>query len=170
MKIIVLVQVINGQLQPNDNIQSVKTGVTYPIKTLGLLTPEEVPVKSLHPGQVGVMTCNMRSPRDAVIGDTFHAVGQPVPPLVEVSKPRPMVFAGVYPFDGSEHPKMKGAIEKVSLNDYSVSVTPETSPALGLGWRLGFLGLLHLEVFCQRLEDEYDAQVLGIAPNALHAQ
>ena len=160
-----LIQVINGQLKPNDIVQSVKTEMTYTIKTLGILTPDEIPVKSLHPGQVGVMTCNMRTPQEAVIGDTFHAKDVPVRPLIEIKRPQPMVFAGIYPFDGSEHVKLKGAIEKVSLNDYSVSVVPETSPALGLGWRLGFLGLLHLEVFSQRLEDEYDAQVLVTTPS-----
>ena len=160
-----LVQVINGCLKPNDVIQSVKTEMSYTIKSLGILTPEEVPVYSLHPGQVGVMTCNMKSPREAVIGDTFHAKDNPVKPLVEIKRPQPMVFAGVYPFDNSEYVKLKDAIEKVSLNDYSVTVVSESSPALGLGWRLGFLGILHLEVFSQRLEDEYDAQVLVTTPS-----
>ena len=159
-----LVQVVNGKLQPGDVIQSVKTEMIYTIKTLGILTPEEFSVNSLHPGQVGVMTCQMKSPRDALIGDTYHSKDHPVKPILDIKRPHPMVFAGVYPFEGSEFVKLKDAIEKVCLNDYSVTAVSETSPALGLGWRLGFLGLLHLEVFSQRLEDEYNAQVLVTTP------
>ena len=160
-----LVQVINGRLQPGDIVQSVKTEISYTIKTLGILTPEEVPIKSLQAGQVGVMTCNMKSPRDALIGDTYHAKDEPVKPICDIKRPQPMVFAGVYPFEGSEFVKLKDAIEKVCLNDYSVTTVHETSPALGLGWRLGFLGILHMEVFSQRLEDEYNAQVLITTPS-----
>ena len=160
-----LVQVVSDALRPGDIVQSVKTDIAYTVKTLGILTPDEVPVRSLHPGQVGIMTCNMKSPRDALIGDTYHAKDSPVKPIIEVKRPHPMVFAGVYPFDASEFVKLKDAIEKVCLNDYSVTAAPETSPALGLGWRVGFLGLLHLEVFSQRLEDEYNAQVLITTPS-----
>ena len=160
-----LVQVINGRLQPGDIVQSVKTEISYTIKTLGILTPEEVPIKSLQAGQVGVMTCNMKSPRDALIGDTYHAKDEPVKPICDIKRPQPMVFAGVYPFEGSDFVKLKDAIEKVCLNDYSVTTVHETSPALGLGWRLGFLGILHMEVFSQRLEDEYNAQVLITTPS-----
>ena len=160
-----LVQVINGRLRPGDIVQSVKTEMSYTIKTLGILTPEEVSVNSLCPGQVGVMTCNMKSPKDALIGDTYHAKDCPVKPIIDVKRPQPMVFAGVYPFEGSDYVRLKDAIEKVCLNDYSVTSVKETSPALGLGWRLGFLGLLHLEVFSQRLQDEYNAQVLITTPS-----
>ena len=159
-----LIQVVNGKLKPGDIIQSVKTEMVYTIKTLGLMTPEEISVDSLHPGQVGVMTCLMKSPREALIGDTFHTKDNPVPPILDVKRPHPMVFAGVYPFEGSEFVKLKDAIEKVCLNDYSITAVTETSPALGLGWRIGFLGLLHLEVFSQRLENEYQAQVLVTTP------
>ena len=159
-----LVQVVNGKLQLGDQIQSVKTEMVYTVKSLGLMTPDEISVNSLHPGQVGVMACHMKSPRDALIGDTFHEKDNPVSPILDIKRPHPMVFAGVYPFEGSEFVKLKDAIDKVCLNDYSVTAVSETSPALGMGWRLGFLGLLHLEVFSQRLEDEYDAQVLVTTP------
>jgi elongation factor 4 len=160
-----LVQVVSDTLRPGDIVQSAMTNITYTVKTLGILTPDEVPVSSLHPGQVGIMTCNMKSPRDALIGDTYHAKDIPVKPIIEIKRPHPMVFAGVYPFDTSEFVKLKDAIEKVCLNDYSVTAVPETSAALGLGWRIGFLGLLHLEVFTQRLEDEYSAEVLITTPS-----
>jgi len=161
-----LVQVVDGLLKCGDEVTSAKTGLSYPVKTLGILTPKEKPIEVLSPGQIGVMTCNMKSPREAVIGDTFYRKSDPLlRPLVEIKKPKPMVFAGVYPFDASELPKLRSAVEKVCLNDYSVSLDTESSPALGLGWRVGFLGLLHMEVFSQRLEDEYDAQVLITTPS-----
>jgi len=123
-------------------------------------------VTELCPGQIGVMTCNMKSPREAIIGDTFYAKSEgPMEPLMDLQRPRPMVFAGVYPMDASEHSKLKNAIDKVCLNDFSVTLEPESNPGMGLGWRVGFLGLLHMEVFSQRLEDEYDAQVLITTPS-----
>ena len=160
-----LVQVVDGRLQVHEEITSMATGLTYPVKTLGLLTPEERPVRVLYPGQIGVMTCNMKTPKDAIIGDTYFHPKQPVEAIVKVRRPTPMVFAGIYPMDSADQAKLTNAIEKVCLNDCSVSVTKESSPALGLGWRVGCLGLLHLEVFTQRLEDEYDAQVLVTTPS-----
>ena len=160
-----LVQVVDGKLEIGNEVTSAVTGLTHTIKTLGILTPAEKPIKILSPGQIGVMTCSMKSPRDAIIGDTYFKKSDPVEPLVQVKRPKPMVFAGVYPFDAGEHPKLKSAIEKVCLNDYSIHLEPESSAALGFGWRVGFLGLLHLEVFSQRLDDEYDAQVLVTTPS-----
>lgn len=160
-----LVQVIDGVLKINDNIVSIARSQEYMVKTIGILTPEESPVKALYPGQIGVMTCSMRSASDGIIGDTFHRKGKPVEPIISVKRPKPMVYAGIYPFDQSELTKMKGALEKICLNDYSVSMTQESSPALGSGWRLGFLGILHMEVFTQRLEDEYSASVLLTPPS-----
>lgn len=159
-----LVQVVDGILEKNHVVTSHKTGLSYPVKTLGLLTPNEMDVAALYPGQIGVLTCSMRSPSEALVGDTFHLKDKPVEPFMDVSRPKPMVFAGLYPYDQSELAKMKSAIEKVSLNDYSVTVVNESSPALGSGFRLGFLGILHMEVFTQRLEDEYDAQVVVTSP------
>lgn len=141
------------------------TGQTYTVRTLGLLTPHEVPITAVYPGQVAVMSCSMRSAREAVIGDTFHAKGIPVEPLMSISRPKPMVFAGIYPIDQSNLKDMKNALDKVCLNDYSVTVSTGSSPALGTGWRLGFLGILHMEVFTQRLEDEYDAAVIVTPPS-----
>ncbi len=162
-----LVQVVSGVLRAgHEQVVSVTTGKAYSVKTLALLTPGELPVSALYPGQMGVMTCNMRKPNEAMIGDTFHRKDQPVKPLISaaLTRPKPMVFAGIYPLDQSEQNKLRDAIAKVCLNDYSVSCQTETSPALGTGWRLGFLGILHMEVFTQRLEDEYGASVLVTSP------
>jgi elongation factor 4 len=107
----------------------------------------------------------MRKAREAVLGDTLHQKDHPVTPLLDIQPAKPMVFAGVYPFNASEHRDLKLALEKLCLNDSSVTVMVETSPALGQGWRLGFLGVLHMEVFTQRLDQEQDAQVVITAPS-----
>ncbi len=159
-----LVQVIDGTLKVGDVITSMATSETYTIRTLGSLRPDEVPINAAYPGQVAVMTCNMKSAREAIIGDTFHLKDKPVESLLTLERPKPMVFAGIYPMDASELTNLKNAIDKVCLNDYSVSVLKGSSPALGSGYRLGFLGVLHLEVFTQRLEDEYQASVLITPP------
>ena len=160
-----LVQVIDGTLKLQDTITSMSLSQDFVVRTLSLLSPHEVPIQALYPGQVGTMTCNMKSPKDAIIGDTFHLKDHPVDSLMSVKRPKPMVFAGIYPIEQSNFSKMKGAIEKVCLNDYSISLSMESSPALGVGWRVGFLGILHMEVFTQRLEDEYDACVITTPPS-----
>ena len=107
----------------------------------------------------------MRKAQEAVLGDTLHLKDRPVTPLLDIEPARPMVFAGLYPFSGAEHKDLKVALEKLCLNDSSVSVSVETSAALGQGWRLGFLGVLHMEVFTQRLDQEHDHQVVITAPS-----
>jgi len=163
--VIALIAVIDGQVKVGDEVTSKFTGKSYQVKQVGLLRPNEVPVPSLHAGHVGYVVCNMRSNVEAKIGDTFYAKGcnnfEPITPL---KLAKPMVFAGVYPMDGSETTALRSAIEKLVLNDASVTVAVETSPALGQGWRLGFLGLLHMEVFNQRLEQEYGAEVVVTVP------
>ncbi|CAB4063337.1 GUF1 [Lepeophtheirus salmonis] len=144
-----LVQVTEGVLSIGMTIASKMTDKSYSIKSLGLLTPDEFPVAKIYPGQMGYMACS----------------GSDIEPVVDVIPCKPMVFAGFYPIDQNEYVKLKSAIEKVCLNDASVSVTPECCVSLGQGYRLGFLGILHLEVFSQRLDDEYGAQVVITSPN-----
>ena len=111
-------------------------------------------------GQVGLLGCNMRTSKESIIGDTIFLKKDKVcSPLPGFKPLQAVVFAGVYPSDQSQHLALKSAIEKLCLNDSAVSVTPDSSPALGQGWRLGFLGLLHLDVFSQRLQQEYDAGI-----------
>jgi len=132
---------------------------------MGLLTPEPFECAALYTGQVGYIVCNMKSAKEAVIGDTLHLKDKPVPPLLDIMPAKPMLFAGFYPFNPSEYKDMKGALEKLCINDNSVTISNESSPALGSGWRIGFLGVLHMEVFSQRLEQEYEAEVLVTAPS-----
>ena len=159
------VYVTNGVLRPCNEITSSKTGKSYIVKTLAILTPEEKEVSSLGAGQVGVLTCNMRNISEAVAGDTLHTKGVKVEPLKSFGSAKPAVFSGLFPKDQSELEKLKSALEKLCLNDPSVTIGQENSLALGIGWRLGFLGLLHLDVFRQRLEQEFGTEAVLTAPS-----
>ncbi|XP_063223490.1 LOW QUALITY PROTEIN: translation factor GUF1 homolog, mitochondrial [Bacillus rossius redtenbacheri] len=160
-----LVYVTDGSVKMGDRIVSLHSGKNYEVRGLGLLRPHEEPTDQLLAGQVGYVTCNMRSTKEAHIGDTLHLKDCAVTPLPGFRPARPMVYAGVYPTDQSQHLSLRAAIDKLVLNDSAVSVANESSPALGQGWRLGFLGLLHLEVFTQRLDQEFDAQAIVTAPS-----
>lgn len=117
-----------------------------------------------YTGQVGYFICGMKTSKEARVGDTFYHVKFPVDPLPGFKPSKPMVFAGLYPVDTSEIEKLKDAIQKLTLNDSSVTVHKESSDALGVGFRCGFLGLLHMDVFMQRLEQEYDVSVIATMP------
>ncbi|XP_074651391.1 translation factor Guf1, mitochondrial-like [Tubulanus polymorphus] len=155
----------NGSVKKGDKIVSVQSKKVYEVQEVGILYPNEVPTKALYAGQVGYLVGNMRTPQEAQIGDTLHHQDKPVEPFPGFRPATPMVFAGVYPGDQSEYPALKKAISKLILNDSSVSVNNDYSPALGQGWRLGFLGLLHMDVFGQRLEQEYNANIIMSSPN-----
>nr|CAH7722848.1 unnamed protein product [Callosobruchus chinensis] len=163
-----LIFVKDGSISVGDNICSAHTKKEYEVKSLSLLRPDEVPVKKLVAGQIGLLGCNMRSSKEAHIGDTIHHVGETVEVLPGFQPLKPMVFAGIYPMDQSQHIHLRGAIEKLALNDSAVTIDVDTSPALGQGWRLGFLGLLHMEVFSQRLQQEYGAEPIITAPSVTY--
>ncbi|CAH0393015.1 unnamed protein product [Bemisia tabaci] len=163
-----LLSIKDGSLKKGDTVVTAHSGKQYIVKSVGILRPHEEEVETLSGGHVGYMMCNMRSTAEAKIGDTVYLKNAPVEPLPGFRPPRPIVFAGVYPMDQSEHIAMKKALEKLALNDPAVTVIPDTSAALGAGWRLGFLGLLHLEVFSQRLEQEYDATSIMTAPGVTY--
>ncbi|GAB0090735.1 Translation factor GUF1 homolog, mitochondrial [Sergentomyia squamirostris] len=163
-----LINVKEGEITLGQEIQVMSTGKVYEVKSLSLLTPVEVAVDKLSAGQVGLLGCNMRSGKEAVIGDTIHLKGTTVTQLPGFRPQQAMVFAGVYPPDQSKYVPLRAAIEKLALNDSAVTVTPDSNSALGQGWRLGFLGLLHMEVFSQRLEQEYDAEPIITAPSVTY--
>ncbi|XP_031847054.1 translation factor waclaw [Nomia melanderi] len=160
-----LIYVKEGSILVGETIKSLHNKKSYQVMTLSMLTPNEVSVKKLFAGQVGCIACNMRSSKEAFIGDTLCGKDRSTEPLLELKTPKPMVFSGVYPTDQSQFDAMRVAIEKLMLNDSSVSIARDFSIALGQGWRIGFLGLLHMEVFMQRLEQEYDAQPIITVPN-----
>ncbi|XP_050803601.1 translation factor GUF1, mitochondrial isoform X5 [Gopherus flavomarginatus] len=162
--VIANIALFGGEVQKGHKIVSAYTRKTYEVNEVGILTPNEQPTHKLYAGQVGYLIAGMKEVTEAQIGDTLYLHKQPVEPLPGFKSAKPMVFAGMYPVDQSEYNNLKSAIEKLTLNDSSVTIHRDSSLALGAGWRLGFLGLLHLEVFNQRLEQEYNASVILTAP------
>lgn len=163
-----LIYVLNGQLNVGQEIQSLATKKIYPVKSLSVLRPAESAVESLLAGQVGLVGCNMRNSKESIIGDTIHLKHQTAEAAGSYRPQQPIVFAGVFPVDQSKHVALRSAIDKMVLNDSAVTVSVDSSPALGQGWRLGFLGLLHMEVFCQRLEQEHGAEPIITAPSVTY--
>lgn len=163
--VICLMAVKNGVVKKGDRLQSAYSKETYDVLEVGILHPNEVVVDKLYAGQVGFITMGMRDVKLALVGDTFHHVDKPVTPASGFKTPTPMVFAGVYPSDQSMYRNLQRAIQKLTLNDASVSVYPDNSVALGQGWRIGFLGLLHMDVFKQRLSQEYNTEIIMTTPN-----
>lgn len=162
--VISLLSVQGGVLKKGDKISSCHTGKKYEVLDVGIMHPGETPTDSLRAGQVGYVSCNMKDSTEAHIGDTFYRTGNPVQPLLGFKPNKAMVYAGVFPFDSSEFPKLEESIKRLTLTDRSVTIQRESSTALGQGCRLGFLGTLHMDVFRQRLEDEHDANVIITAP------
>ncbi|XP_011884192.1 PREDICTED: translation factor GUF1, mitochondrial isoform X2 [Cercocebus atys] len=162
--VIANVALFDGVVSKGDKIVSAHTQKTYEVSEVGVLNPNEQPTHKLYAGQVGYLIAGMKNVTEAQIGDTLYLHKQPVEPLPGFKSAKPMVFAGMYPVDQSEYNNLKSAIEKLTLNDSSVTVHRDSSLALGAGWRLGFLGLLHMEVFNQRLEQEYNASVILTTP------
>lgn len=166
--IVCLIEVIDGCVAKGDKITSANTGDSYEILNIGIMHPDPVQTKGLYTGQVGFIICGMKTVREARIGDTFFHFRQPVEALPGFKPARAMVFAGIYPVETTEFDLLRDAIEKLTLNDPSVSVEKETSVALGFGFRCGFLGLLHMDVFRQRLEQEYNVTIIVTSPTVLY--
>lgn len=162
--VIANIAVFGGQVCKGDRIVSAHMGKTYEVNELGILRPDERPTEKLYAGQVGYVVAGMKEVKEAQIGDTLYLHKQPVEALPGFKPAKSMVFAGIYPMDQSEYTSLRSAVEKLTLNDSSVTVQRDSSLALGAGWRLGFLGLLHMEVFNQRLDQEYNASVIVTAP------
>uniref|UniRef100_A0A452SQF9 GTP binding elongation factor GUF1 n=1 Tax=Ursus americanus TaxID=9643 RepID=A0A452SQF9_URSAM len=162
--VIANVALFDGVVSKGDKIVSAHTKKIYEVNEVGVLNPNEQPTHKLYAGQVGYLIAGMKDVTEAQIGDTLYLHKQPVEPLPGFKSAKPMVFAGMYPIDQSEYNNLKSAVEKLTINDSSVTVHRDSSLALGAGWRLGFLGLLHMEVFNQRLEQEYNASVILTTP------
>ncbi|KAI6045535.1 P-loop containing nucleoside triphosphate hydrolase protein [Pisolithus marmoratus] len=162
--VISLVNIRDGVMRKGDRITSCHTGKKYEVTEVGIMHPEEVPVTHLQPGQVGYIACNMKESTEAHVGDTLHQVNVPVDPMPGFQPAKAMVYAGVFPVDTGDFVKLEESIRRLILTDRSVTIQRESSTALGQGCRLGFLGTLHMDVFRQRLEDEYDANIIITAP------
>jgi translation factor GUF1, mitochondrial len=166
--VVCLVYIEHGTLQKGDSISLMQAGKTYEVLELGLMCPHATPQDALYAGQVGYIIAGMKTVHDARIGDTAHHPHHKVPPFPGFKTIKPMVFAGIYPVESSEFNSLQEAIEKLMLNDASITIEKKTSAALGLGFRCGFLGLLHMDVFKQRLEQEYDQNVIVTAPSVMY--
>ena len=167
---IVYMRVVNGVVTPGMDIKMMSTGAVYKVVEVGYLHPLGMhPAQALGAGEVGYLTASIKTVSDTRVGDTITGVENPaVSALPGYKEALPMVFSGVYPADGSKYQDLRDALEKLKLNDASMSYTQETSIALGFGFRCGFLGLLHMEIILERLEREYNLDLITTAPNVVY--
>ncbi len=166
---ITYVRLMSGEVKRGDKVRFYRAGVNYEVLELGQFVPERKAVDKLQAGEVGYLICNIKSLKDIRIGDTVvHANDEQVQPLEGYQPPKRMVYCGLYPSDGQEFSELRDALEKLSINDPSFEFAPETSEALGFGFRCGFLGLLHMEIIQQRLENECDIDLVQTAPNVTY--
>jgi GTP-binding protein LepA len=167
--VIILTKVIDGVLRPGQKIRLMSTGQDLQVEQLGVFSPKPAPVTELGVGEAGFMVANIKNVADAKIGDTITETGRPTAePFPGFKELKPMVFAGLYPVEGSKYSELREALEKLRLNDASFFFEPETSAALGFGFRCGFLGLLHMEIVQERLEREFDQDLITTAPGVLY--
>jgi len=167
--VITYVRLMSGEVKKGDKVRFYRAGVNYEVLEIGQFVPERKPVDKLRSGEVGYLICNIKSLKDVRIGDTVvHLNDENVEPLEGYAPPKRMVYCGLYPSDGQDFSELRDALEKLSINDPSFEFAPETSEALGFGFRCGFLGLLHMEIIQQRLENECDIDLVQTAPNVTY--
>jgi len=167
--VVMLVRVVDGRLRPKDKILLMATGATYLCEHTGVFTPKSVDRDELSAGQVGFVIAGIKELQSAQVGDTITRVDKPAKePLPGFKKIKPQVFAGLYPVDSHEYDALRDALEKLKLNDASLQYEPETSQALGFGFRCGFLGMLHMDIVQERLEREYNMNLIITAPTVVY--
>jgi GTP-binding protein LepA len=164
--VVTYVRMIDGKLLPREKIQMMSTRATHEILEIGVSSPEPTPSQGLGVGEVGYLITGVKDVRQSKVGDTVTTASKPATTaLPGYTEPKPMVFSGLYPIDGSDFPILREALDKLKLSDASLVYEPETSVALGFGFRCGFLGLLHLEIITERLEREFDLDLIATAPS-----
>jgi GTP-binding protein LepA len=167
--VITYVRVIDGRLTTRDRCLMMSTGATHETLEVGVAAPEPTPRPSLGVGEVGYVIPGVKEVRQARVGDTMTSASKPAKePLGGYRHPKPMVYSGLYPIDGSDYPVLRDALDKLQLNDAALVYEPESSVALGFGFRCGFLGLLHMEIVRERLEREFDLALISTAPNVVY--
>ena len=167
--VVTYVRVIDGHLSPRERILMMSTRATHELLEIGVISPEPVPSQGLGVGEVGYLITGVKDVRQSKVGDTVTNSGKPAKEaLGGYRDPKPMVFSGLYPLDGSDYPDLRDALDKLKLNDAALVYEPETSAALGFGFRCGFLGLLHLEIVRERLEREFGLDLISTAPNVVY--
>jgi GTP-binding protein LepA len=167
--VIVYFRVVDGTLKKGEKIRLMASGKEYEIDELGVLSPTQVQVDGLHAGEVGYLAAAIKAVEDARVGDTITLAAAPsAEPLPGYTEAKPMVFCGLFPTDADQYEDLRDALEKLKLNDAALNYEPETSSAMGFGFRCGFLGLLHMEIVQERLEREYDLDLITTAPSVVY--
>ena len=167
--VVTYVRVVDGHLSPRDQIQMYSTGVRHEMLEVGVISPEPLASKGLGVGEVGYLITGVKDVRQSRVGDTVTTYNNPATvPLAGYKDPKPMVFSGLFPLDGAEYPMLREALDKLQLNDAALVFEPESSAALGFGFRCGFLGLLHMEIVRERLEREAGLTLISTAPSVVY--
>ncbi|MCW2502022.1 MAG: Elongation factor 4 [Actinomycetia bacterium] len=167
--VVTYIRVIDGKLSARERIVMMSTRATHELLELGVISPEPVVAKAIGVGEVGYLITGVKDVRQSKVGDTVTNMAKPATEaLGGYADPKPMVFSGLYPIDGSDYPELREALDKLRLNDAALVYEPETSAALGFGFRVGFLGLLHLEIIRERLEREFGLDLIATAPNVVY--
>ncbi|MBD2893690.1 translation elongation factor 4 [Spirillospora sp. NPDC000708] len=167
--VVTYVRIVDGHLSRREKSLMMSTGAAHDTLEVGVISPEPKPVQGLGVGEVGYLITGVKDVRQARVGDTVTVAGRPAPDaLGGYQDPKPMVFSGLYPVDGDEYPELRDALDKLRLNDAALIYEPETSAALGFGFRCGFLGLLHMEIVRERLEREFGLSLISTAPNVVY--
>ncbi|WP_406603850.1 translation elongation factor 4 [Nocardia macrotermitis] len=167
--VVTYVRVVDGKLTPRQKIKMMSTGATHELLEIGIVSPEPKPTRGLGVGEVGYLITGVKDVRQSKVGDTVTTARDgATEALAGYQDPRPMVYSGLYPVDGSDYPDLRDALEKLQLNDAALTYAPETSVALGFGFRCGFLGLLHMEITRERLQREFDLDLISTAPNVVY--
>ncbi|QIS18707.1 translation elongation factor 4 [Nocardia terpenica] len=167
--VVTYVRVVDGKLTPRQKIKMMSTGATHELLEIGIVSPEPKPTKGLGVGEVGYLITGVKDVRQSKVGDTVTTARDgATQALTGYREPRPMVYSGLYPVDGSDYPDLRDALEKLQLNDAALTYVPETSVALGFGFRCGFLGLLHMEITRERLQREFGLDLISTAPNVIY--
>ncbi len=167
--VVTYVRVVDGKLSRRERSLMMSTGAAHDTLEVGVISPEPIPADGLAAGEVGYLITGVKNVRQARVGDTVtSAARQAAGPLAGYAHPRPMVFSGLYPLDGDDYPDQRDALDKLRLNDAALVYEPETSAALGFGFRCGFLGLLHMEIVRERLEREFGLSLISTAPNVVY--
>ena len=167
--VVTYVRVVDGRITPRERIKMMSTGATHELLEVGIVSPEPKPTEGLGVGEVGYLITGVKDVRQSKVGDTVtSARNGATEALTGYREPKPMVYSGLYPVDGSDYPNLREALDKLQLNDAALTYEPETSVALGFGFRCGFLGLLHMEITRERLEREFDLDLISTAPNVVY--
>lgn len=167
--VVTYVRVVDGRIGTRDKIEMMSLGTTHELLEVGVISPEPIPSEGLGVGEVGYLITGVKDVRQSRVGDTVTtALRGATESLGGYRDPLPMVFSGLYPLDGSDYPELRDALDKLKLNDAALTYEPETSLALGFGFRCGFLGLLHLEIVRERLEREFNLELISTAPNVVY--